>query len=597
MVTGVSPTSGPASGGNTVTITGSGFTSDSVAKFGSNSWLGGSINGNGTSITASVPPGSIGTVDVTVTNAAGTSATSSVDKYAYTASTPTISSISPTSGGLAGGYLVFLTGTTYNGATGVMFGTTAATTFSVESNGAINVFAPPGVPGTVDITVLSPSGTSPTSAADKFTYVAPTITSVTPSTGPTTGGTSVAITGQGFTGATTVKFGSTSAPSFVVNSDTQITATSPAESGGVVDITVTTPQTTSATGAADKFTFATFPVVTGISPSQGDPAGGTTVVISGSGFTGATSVTFATSPAISLTVNSDSQITVVTPPGSGLVSVVVTTPSGSSNPNQASYLYSNAPAVPTITSINSSSGSSNGGATVTITGTNFIGASAVGFTPTTPNGVLSESAQSFTVNSDTSITLVTPFSVPGSYDLRVNNAAGQSAATSADVYTFNVPSTIATVTAVSPNSGSLNGNTTVTVTGTNFVLGQSTVRFGNDGPGQVVSATGSTSITVLSVANGATGSADITVQTPAGTSATSSADKFTWTAEAAPSITSISPNTGPTSGGTRVTINGVGFNNATVKFGSTQGSIFGAAPITRSSPLRLPVRPEPSTSR
>jgi hypothetical protein len=84
---------------------------------------------------------------------------------------------------------------------------------------------------------------------------APTVTNVNPNSGPTTGGTSVAITGTNFTGATAVKFGSTNATSFTVNSSTSITATSPAGSG-TVDITVTTGAGTSATSAADRFTYA-----------------------------------------------------------------------------------------------------------------------------------------------------------------------------------------------------------------------------------------------------------------------------------------------------------------------------------------------------
>lgn len=90
--------------------------------------------------------------------------------------------------------------------------------------------------------------------------VAPTVTAVSPNQGPATGGTSVMITGTGFcngAGATSVKFGATSAVSYVVNSDTSITAISPA-GAGTVDVTVTTAGGTSATSAADKFTYVAF---------------------------------------------------------------------------------------------------------------------------------------------------------------------------------------------------------------------------------------------------------------------------------------------------------------------------------------------------
>jgi len=89
---------------------------------------------------------------------------------------------------------------------------------------------------------------------------APTVTAVSPNQGPTTGGTSVTITGTNFIGTTAVKFGANNATSFTINSATQITATSPAGTVGTVDIRVTTPAGTSAISANDQFTY-TSPVV------------------------------------------------------------------------------------------------------------------------------------------------------------------------------------------------------------------------------------------------------------------------------------------------------------------------------------------------
>jgi hypothetical protein len=83
---------------------------------------------------------------------------------------------------------------------------------------------------------------------------APTVTRVEPVDGPAAGGTLVAITGTGFSGASAVKFGSANATSFTVNSEDSITATSPLGSG-TVDVTVSTLGATSATNAADRFTY------------------------------------------------------------------------------------------------------------------------------------------------------------------------------------------------------------------------------------------------------------------------------------------------------------------------------------------------------
>jgi len=84
---------------------------------------------------------------------------------------------------------------------------------------------------------------------------APTLTAIAPTSGRVYGGTSVTVTGCGFSGATAVKFGIWEAYSFSVDSDTQITATSPGQAGGTVDVTVTTPSGTSATSPADQFSY------------------------------------------------------------------------------------------------------------------------------------------------------------------------------------------------------------------------------------------------------------------------------------------------------------------------------------------------------
>jgi hypothetical protein len=80
---------------------------------------------------------------------------------------------------------------------------------------------------------------------DHFKYLAPTITSINPTSGSTAGGKTVTITGTNLGGATEVLFGSSAASSFTVNSETQVTAVSPAASAGIVPVTVTAPGGTS----------------------------------------------------------------------------------------------------------------------------------------------------------------------------------------------------------------------------------------------------------------------------------------------------------------------------------------------------------------
>src|SRR6202011_1443597 len=113
-----------------------------------------------------------------------------------------------------------------------------------------------------------------------------------------------------------VSFGGSQATGYSADSETQITATSPAGTG-VVDVTVTTSGGTSPTSAADQFTYVALPAVTGDAPAQGLEAGGTSVVISGSNFTGAGAVMFGANLATSYSVDSDTQITATNPAGTG----------------------------------------------------------------------------------------------------------------------------------------------------------------------------------------------------------------------------------------------------------------------------------------
>ncbi len=102
---------------------------------------------------------------------------------------PVVSSISPSSGGTAGGTAVTITGKYLDGATGVTFGAMPASSFGVNSPSQITAIAPASGAGTVDVHVTGPGGLSEASAADRYTFTAPASTgSTTSSTTPTTGG-------------------------------------------------------------------------------------------------------------------------------------------------------------------------------------------------------------------------------------------------------------------------------------------------------------------------------------------------------------------------------------------------------------------------
>ena len=129
----------------------------------------------------------------------------------------------------------------------------------------------------------------------------PVVAGIVPTSGPTTGSTSVTITGTNLANASTVSFGLNTG-AITADSATLITATSPAGSAGTVDVTVTTAGGTSAISSADHFTYVLGPTVTRVSPNTGGTAGGTSVTITGTLFTGATAVKFGSVAATSFTL-------------------------------------------------------------------------------------------------------------------------------------------------------------------------------------------------------------------------------------------------------------------------------------------------------
>ena len=434
------------------------------------------------------------------------------------AATPTVTSIAPTSGSSAGGTAITITGTGLTGTTAVKFGTVAAASFVFVNDTTVTAVAPPHVAGVANVIVSVGVDDSPVVTGDEFTFVdAPTVTTILPTNGSTSGGQVVTIAGTGFVpgpGNTTVAFGGVASTSVAVASATQLTAMAPPHAAGAVDIRVTTAGGTSPNVVADNFTYASaIPVITTLSPAAGTPAGSTVVTITGSGFTGATGAIFGGVTATGFIVDTDTQIRVASPVHvAGIVDVVVNGPGGASVTGTATkYTYTNA-AIPVVTAVNPVSSPISGGAVVSITGTGFTGATSVTFGGT---------AAATTVLSDTSILATAPAHVAGIVDVIVTTPAGVSVAATGSKFTYG-SATLPVVTTISPTTGGT--GTVVTITGTGFT-GATAVMFGT------ISAT-PTSVSdtqiVVTAPTGASGAVDVTVVTPAGTSAVVTLGKFTF---------------------------------------------------------------------
>ncbi|MFF9783691.1 IPT/TIG domain-containing protein [Streptomyces nigrescens] len=226
----ISPNQGSTGGGTTVTITGTNLGGATAVHFGTKT---ATITANTpTSVTVTSPSGT-GTVPVTVTTPGGTSNPLSF----FYVGAPFKSSISPVSGITGGGNTVTINGTGLTTATVVNFGAATATP-TVVNDGQLTVTVPAGAaPGPVSVSVTTAGGTN---NGLTYTYVdGPTLGTLSPTSGPASGGTAVTIPGTNFTTTQSVTFGATPAPFSVIN-DSTISAVTPPGAAGATDVTVTT---------------------------------------------------------------------------------------------------------------------------------------------------------------------------------------------------------------------------------------------------------------------------------------------------------------------------------------------------------------------
>ncbi len=551
-ITLVAPNSGPALGGGTVTIAGSGFTGTPTVTFGGTAATGVTVSG-GVSITATVPAGSPGPVTVTVVNADGKSG-SLANGYTYIGA-PSVTSVTPASGTIAGGNSVTITGSGFVAVPTVTFGGTAATNVAFVSSTSITAIVPAHAAGPVAVAVRNTDGQTGT-MNNGYTYVAPpTITSATPGQGPAAGGTVVTIAGTGFVSGATVTFGGTAATAVTVGAGgTSLTATTPAHAAGTVTVVVTNPDGQGST-LTNGFTYNPSPTVTSVTPNSSTIAGGVSVVISGTGFAGVPTVTFGGTAGTNVVVASSTQLSVTVPAHTaGAVTVVVTNQDGQSGSLANAFTYRGPPTVASVAPVQ---GPAIGGTAVTVNGTGFVEGATVTFGGTPATGVSVGAG-------GTSISATTPPHTPGAATVVVTNPDGQSAQW-ADAFTYLAGPIVTNIT---PNFGSTTGGgPTVVIEGTGF-LPNATVAFG---------ASGATSVTVVSTTRlnvilppSNPGVVDVLV-TNADGQFFRLPNSFTYLTP--PTITTVTPAEGGLAGGTQVVINGTDFvTGATVSFDGTAGT-------------------------
>ncbi len=223
-------------------------------------------------------------------------------------------------------------------------------------------------------------------------------------------------------------------------------------------------------------------------------------------------------------------------------------------------------AAPTITSIAPATGPSEGGTSVTITGTNF------GLGSTATVGGIDAQGGYVGGTGGTSFTLTTPSHAPGAATIiitNLNDGAHPASSSTPFVYTTG---TAPTVTKVTPNAGATGGGDFVTILGTNFGSNATVTIGGNLVTAQNEGVVDANTIEILTPAH-ATGTVNVVVTNADGKSGTLTGG-YKYGSSATPEIDSLSVNEGPTAGGTYVTIYGASFGSPpVVKFGTATATI------------------------
>jgi hypothetical protein len=448
-VSGITPATGATTGLDPIIIAGSNFAPNATVQLGAGSFATGVVvNAAGTSISAFTPSAlALGPVDVIVTNPDGQSFTLP-GAFAFTAPTikpPVLAAVTPNTGSAAGGSAVQITGADLINAATVSFGGTQAT---ITAGGAKLMFVtvPPHAAGVVDVTVTDTLGRTSTLVGG-FTYTAipattptPTLTSIVPSSGPDAGGIAVTVNGTNFVAGTTVLFGGV--PGAVASfNQNQIVVVTPPHAAGFVDVTVQNPDFQTAT-LANVFHFvAPGPNINTLNVHGAPMAGGTLILVAGTGFQPGVTVTFGGVPGIAPSYDAVNKVILVTtPPGpanaaigpsgqpEAFVNVVVTNPDGQSA-GIAGFHYGPAPiATDFFSDVDGTKTLNNGkaGQLIDVIGSLFsVGPGRpVPGVQVTFGGLPATSIDLARSNANT-LTVGIPKLNPGSYQVTVTNFDGQ----------------------------------------------------------------------------------------------------------------------------------------------------------------------------
>jgi hypothetical protein len=461
----------------------------------------------------------------------------------------------PPRGSSAGGSSVLLEGSAFlrdfagtgsqaKPLTSIKVGSNPVLDFQIIDDETIELRTPPGVAGPASVSLTNPNGA--VICNNCFTYFDElVVTSFAPRQGPLEGGTEVTLNGQGFTQDTQVLFGSFSSPRITFVSSTQLKAVAPR--GAVADLVdVVVYNKNGVNTQRRSYQYVASPRLVAVLPPTGPLSGGTVVTLVGTGFSGVTGVKFGAFDGTALAVNSDSLVTVTTPPGAsaGAVDVTLVTPVESrtfkgafayADPTGPFAVFGVFPHVIVPGQVVTVLGQALDSAPLTVT----IGGevATVGMvTPTTAR-----------------VTVPPRAAAPRKSDVVL---AGPGSATLTAALTWKIG-----LTSIAPTSGPAAGGTAVTVVAS-ALPADAQVRIGTF-PATGVTVTGETGLTATTAAGSGGGASDVVVREAADAENEAVlAGAFTYLEPL--SIGRVQPERGAIAGNTLVTVLGAGFGDATV---------------------------------
>jgi hypothetical protein len=481
-ISSVSPGRGPTAGGTSLAIAGAGFAAGETAATVGGLPLGAPVSVTPGAVTGLAPALASGLYDVVIRAPGGEARAAG----AYRAvRPPTITAVTPGGGPPAGGTLVTIAGAGFlAGETAASIGGASLVGLEVLSEAALRGRAPTSTAGagTREVRVETPFGAAARPAG--FSYQdAPIVVSLEPPEGPLGAARAVTIRGAGLAGAFRATLGGATLGALASpDADTLTGTTSSLLGAGAHDLLVETPNGVATLDGA--YAVLDAPGVAAVTPSEGPLAGGTPVVVSGSGFLArAVTCTVGGAPLADLVVESDARISGRTPasgaaPGAGEFTVegeVRVLTSGGEDALAPGFVYL---AAPSVTAVAPPSGATAGGETIAISGTAFR--RGAGATRVRIGGVAATVAD---VPDERTILAVTPPRGPGAAAVEVETSGGVGTRTAAYTYVEpdegdpGGPAALA-VTAVSPDAGPARGGTEVVVLGDGFVAGGTTVTIG-----------------------------------------------------------------------------------------------------------------------